>query len=570
MTTETFISNSIPAIPNTDAYMDRCATYDPIAKRIYIIGGWTGTWSEGYVMQTVQIYDIQYGTWLDSNYAAKLPIGLGGGSCEYFNGNIYYFGGYTYPYNRYNKAAYTPVNTVYKYLIATNSWNSNSIATLSAARSRGRTIITDTALILYVSGDEINSVDIFDPTTDTIVGTASVNHARRGFIIGKYNHKIFVFAGQSAMYIEYGIYDDYTSERSTAITDAPTLYPTLPTTNPTSNTQSPTRLTNDPSKSPTEYPTISPSENPTNKPTYSPTIEPTANPTLEPTLCPTDVPTTNTINPTKEPSTNPSDINSETTETVSKSDMNTVDDINSKLGDILAVIIIFLILSVIMGILCLVYLLKKQNLSQRTNEVGTATFIDTLKELEISERLGLILEIVDIITDYMYSSQLILAEITRIKVLGWFLLMFSICGVLLFLFKVNLMKKLIGKQCKEYKQQREMNRITSTQLNDEVKRRFLDIGLFSFVCSCFEDLPQCVISISVSTSQFGWTSLSILSFSLSLISFLYKLVKIVSIKIFGMFDLVDPKKASFVEDANDQTVEMQTDTNQNEGRVIAT
>eukprot|EP01084_Bolivina_argentea_P178489 308535_1 len=208
-----------------------------------------------------------------------------------------------------------------------------------------------------------------------------------------------------------------------------------------------------------------------------------------------------------------------------------------KISDaLMAIIIIFTLFDIILIIGCVYYILN--HLVSRTKNPGNSTLLESLKHFSILAYIGIVLEIIDIITDYIFGLSLIVGKTTndRLAVLGWLSLMFAIFGLSVFFFKYITYKKIFGYQVVELKQQlKNLTDDTNETVNqrdeiiEEIRYRTMDIDVLSLLNGCIEDIPQFLIALTV-VMQNEFQTVSVISITLSMASFVLKLSQIVSTK----------------------------------------
>eukprot|EP01084_Bolivina_argentea_P013105 24543_1 len=192
-------------------------------------------------------------------------------------------------------------------------------------------------------------------------------------------------------------------------------------------------------------------------------------------------------------------------------------------------------------LLCMCYIFT--GLRKRAKEPVNASWCVAIKEFRFIQYIGIILELFDITTDYVFASDLIVAKSddTLLVILGWISLVIAILGVILFLCKYSLLKKLLGVQIKRYKEE-----LKQTQNNNnhernlimrQIRIRKIDIDVLSLLNSSVEDLPQTMI-ILIYLNNFGFTYISVVSISISILSFMLKLFSIIMTS-FGCNDVED-------------------------------
>eukprot|EP01084_Bolivina_argentea_P281854 482345_1 len=305
----------------------------------------------------------------------------------------------------------------------------------------------------------------------------------------------------------------------------------------------------------------------------------TDSPTLSPTTSPTMVPTNRNM-PTNFPSYLPSYspliepiLVLTTNYQVEKSKVGIFET-----GSIVYyVALVVAIIGSVITFICVFYVIFSK-LCIRTRAFGSSTTIQTLKEVGFITLIFFVFEIVDVVTDYILAVDLITDENDEISALGWISLLAAIIGLILFFVKFVLMKKLIGFQIPQLKEnfQNAQSEMEENTLANEIRIRRTDIYIISLLIGCFEDCPQSVIVVIV-TSNMGWNVISILSISCSVLSFGLKCMQIILSR-YGCLDPDDVQKyknsASFIqENANiqlsitDNTAKLKTESEENDGLV---
>merc|ERR1712019_116043 len=78
--------------------------------------------------------------------------------------------------------------------------------------------------------------------------------------------------------------------------------------------------------------------------------------------------------------------------------------------------------------------------------------IQTIKNLGNTQRISLLIEVVDICTDFLFSINLITnVETENAEFIGWISVIPTVCGVVIFYVKLFLTKKFSGYQVAKYK-----------------------------------------------------------------------------------------------------------------------
>ena len=187
-----------------------------------------------------------------------------------------------------------------------------------------------------------------------------------------------------------------------------------------------------------------------------------------------------------------------------------------------------------------------------------------IKYSSVLMKIAMLLEFVDIVTDYMYSTSLIrqstmyynqysqtqdasLAKYNSIKTMAWISLICGVIGSLLFVCELMLARKLYSKIPVLREKLRKYSKlqsddiipnptfITHYDIIHEIRIRKVDIDVFAILVACFEDIPQITIVIVVTSILSEWTQFSILSLMLSISSCTMKFLKVM-VDLFGCGD----------------------------------
>eukprot|EP01084_Bolivina_argentea_P094354 169620_1 len=272
---------------------------------------------------------------------------------------------------------------------------------------------------------------------------------------------------------------------------------------------------------------MNPTINPTNIPTNpSKTTSHPTNPSIYPTFDPTIGPSHPTVNPTISSTIESTIISLSTTQDENEQLQTTLHISKSLLS---LVIVIGMLVGIII-IICIIYLVFISKITERTKQIGTATVLETLNEFSWIERLSLGIEVIDIITDYLYGVDLITHNLAS---LGWISLFAAGVGCVIFYIKFFLAKKLIGFQSVQLKAEFKQNVDNAEKcllLMNQLRQRKMDIYMISLLIACFEDCPQSIIVVIVVTSDIGWSSLSVLTMSLAIMSFGIKICQVMMSK----------------------------------------
>ena len=272
------------------------------------------------------------------------------------------------------------------------------------------------------------------------------------------------------------------------------------------------------------FPTDDPTKSPTNIPTQSPSTSSPTSPTLPPSSSST------TPSPVSDGQTT-SNNNVDATENTAESAA--VVSIEISVG-VWVVIGILGCMDIILFCICIRHIVT--NLQHRVKKPGNASIKDTIKRFGAMQWIGIVVELFDCITDYIYATDLILISATA--VLGWLSLIVSVLGLVLFLLKYSLFRKLFGHQIGEYQDKLNDSASDQTDIMNEIRVRHLDLDVISLLNGVIEDVPQAMIVIIV-TSNIGFNIISILSITMSMISFTLKLGQIIMAQL-GCKDPVTP------------------------------
>eukprot|EP01084_Bolivina_argentea_P145295 254693_1 len=214
-----------------------CSVYDSKNHIIHNFGGilYVGGGIDSYsYSNTHQSYNINNMSW---SSRANIPNGKASSACEITMDNkfIYDFGGSN---GRDNIDA---LNTISKYSIDDNKWNVLP-EKLSVARYSFVCKLFPVNNLIFCMGGQgnniLNSVEIFDPTTETIVDIINMNYARKGFTANLRGHNCMIIVGGIEEYateypygyvheIEYYGNCTATTIIPTMATETPTIIPTV-------------------------------------------------------------------------------------------------------------------------------------------------------------------------------------------------------------------------------------------------------------------------------------------------------------------------------------------------------
>ena len=258
--TETWTTRA--SMPTARSYMALVAASN---GKIYVIGGWGNA---GY-LNTVEAYDPATDTWTTCASMPTARIRLG--AAEAGNGKIYAVGGYNRPYDYY-----VALNTVEEYDPTTDTWETR--ASINIARhDLGVTAASNGKIYAIGGGNKIifggytvwadyDVVEEYDPATNAWTYRSPMPTGRTFLgVTTAGNGKIYAMGG-AERYSGGQTYLDIVEEYT----------PPTPTATPT-NTPTPT-----PTNTPTATPTKTPTATSTNTPTATPTSTPTPTPTNTP------------------------------------------------------------------------------------------------------------------------------------------------------------------------------------------------------------------------------------------------------------------------------------------------
>eukprot|EP01084_Bolivina_argentea_P149623 261350_1 len=287
-----------------------CVVYNSNNHIIYVLGGYNA----GDFKRYTQRFNILTNIWISpgaNTVNAKYHAGC---ALDASNEHIFYFGGYS--------ASNGVLDEIEKYSMLNNEWNMLS-TTLTERKRFVKCRLLSLDMNIYCIGGygtvgELNTIDIFDPTTQSIINTTYLNIARYYFTATLWNDDQCIIIGggwDGTSYFDaietIGDCTAPTKSPSTAPTNSPSAAPSIfPSTSPSvSPTKSPTLPpTLAPSTLPSSIPSISPSNSPSKSPTMSPTLTPTKPPSAIPSIYPTTSPT---IPPTLSPISSCFDYNNE-------------------------------------------------------------------------------------------------------------------------------------------------------------------------------------------------------------------------------------------------------------------
>eukprot|EP01083_Nonionella_stella_P022797 63029_1 len=260
--------------------------------------------------------------------------------------------------------------------------------------------------------------------------------------------------------------------------------------------------------------------------TLSPTPSPTSSPTTttaSPTLSPTSSPTATTASPTLSPTRN----------TTSSSTLSPTAATHLKQGSTLYYTVVVIgVIDTTLVFLCLIYIVIKTRAHLRAQRRGNATSIQTIKSIvhNLSHVIGIVLEIFDMSTDYLFAASLIVDVNDWFNSLGWISLGFAVCGLSIFFFKYSAYRTLIAGQAADLRKKLKNECLETDESNEiisEISDREMDIRIISLLNGCCEDVPQTMIVIIVNQNR-AWNYISILTITLSMASFILKLSTVIA------------------------------------------
>ena len=223
----------------------------------------------GQYPSTLLIYNIAKKTWKNSTFITNASVGVVEGNCQYYNHNLYVFGGLWTYCHACGNSSIDPRILVYNDIH--NNWTMLSIKLTYDTASASVIMPISNGKIYVIGGNgngaSENNVNLVD-VNKMKVSNSSLHKGRTLPMLGFINGKIHVMGGYNNKPIN-----------DTEISDfIPTLHPTqAPTMSPV------------PSHPPTHHPTSSPTESPTNSPTLSPT-KPTYSPSTTTSKPPSKAP----------------------------------------------------------------------------------------------------------------------------------------------------------------------------------------------------------------------------------------------------------------------------------------
>jgi N-acetylneuraminic acid mutarotase len=211
------VNGKIYAIGGADAknnYLSAVEVYDPISNswstaasmptarnflatavvngKVYAIGGGNNTATNG--LNTVEVYDPSSNSW---STAASMPTARYALAAAVINGKVYAIGGF-------NIGSGGIVNTVEVYDPISNSWSTLGMAGAPASIPTARAFLAAAAVngkIYAIGGDPaagggyLNTVEAYDPISNSWSTAASMPTARAGLAAAAVNGKVYAIGG---------------------------------------------------------------------------------------------------------------------------------------------------------------------------------------------------------------------------------------------------------------------------------------------------------------------------------------------------------------------------------------
>eukprot|EP01083_Nonionella_stella_P299706 1019439_1 len=200
-----------------------CVTSNHV-DRLYLIGGFDATTSTS--VNYLQTYDVSSDQWQSYPDIASLPDGVRhqGSMCVYWNEYVYVFGGRVYDLGTY-------YSSIYRYDIEHNTWSLNS-QSLVQGKSFGRAVYSSYTELIYIIGGTYNigavghgcndTVEIFDPKTDTMMKGTHVPQDICYFALVSYSDEIAILGGYAG---STNTYDTVYTTKVSPITPSCDYYP---------------------------------------------------------------------------------------------------------------------------------------------------------------------------------------------------------------------------------------------------------------------------------------------------------------------------------------------------------
>lgn len=197
-TAESLESEQVSAMPaaNLGAWIAKSplslerefAASSVVNNSIYVIDGFST--ATGAVLSSVEVYNPTTNSWTTQPSSPGNPARVRA-AASLFNGNIYVIGG--------GDSSFNVTNTVTQYNPGANSWTQK--ATMSKARS-GLTSSATNTLIYAMGGYDgfstLNTVEAYDPTANSWTTKTSMATARYLATSALVNDKIYVIGGTSS------------------------------------------------------------------------------------------------------------------------------------------------------------------------------------------------------------------------------------------------------------------------------------------------------------------------------------------------------------------------------------
>lgn len=119
--------------------------------------------------------------------------------------------------------------------------------------------------------------------------------------------------------------------------------------------------------------------------------------------------------------------------------------------------------------------------------------------------------------------------------------MTGVIGIIWFYVKTILIRKFIGFQCVKLEEKLRKNFNNGQEcfvVIEKIRVRKTDLNVIGLIAACFEDCPQIIIVIVVTTTSIGhgWTAITLATLCASMVSFLIKFWSVT----FARFGCVDP------------------------------
>lgn len=217
--TTTILISTFAMLGLSEAYAQNWEEMEPIPTpralsttsvldgKIYVIGGTTTPF--GLATKLVEVYDPTTDTW--NTNVPDLPVPLLRASSGVIDGKIYVTGGH------HENVPGGALNTVYEFDPANGgSWTTK--ANMIKPRFYHETEVIDNKMYVMAGRSEDapapidNSVEMYDPLTNTWIFKSSMNKVRGGFTSEVINEKIYVMGGAdfNTLFSEVEVYDPQT------------------------------------------------------------------------------------------------------------------------------------------------------------------------------------------------------------------------------------------------------------------------------------------------------------------------------------------------------------------------